>query len=375
MFPTIDTRQARGAREQGACYGRLAAARIRHSRDTYVRLFGHCGIAWPRACDLARAMLPAVRGIDPSLLEEMRGIAEGSGLSFDDVLALNCRSEILPSTFLDAAAEHGAAVFAQGECTAVAVAPSASADGGTWLAQNWDWIGTQRQALVLLRGHAWDGDRRGREFLTLTEAGMLAKIGLGVGPEPDRMAVGLNIVRSRHDGEQAAVPIHPLLRHLMTMPSLAAARERMDALQRDFGFGAGSDAPAADSAGEVAAFEVSPRGWQEWPAQDGVMTHTNHFLCAALVPIQHPTTAYLSSEKRLGTARRLTGGRPVGFEDLQALLRDEGDGPLAVCRRPDPSIDADGRVESVAGVVIGVEARAMWVAPDVPSTVEFERVN
>jgi isopenicillin-N N-acyltransferase-like protein len=380
MFPVIDTRPALGAREQGARYGRRCAARIAHSRDTYARLFSQCGLSWAQARDKAVAMQPAIRALDPALLDEMRGIAEGSGLGFEDILALNCRSEILPADFLGDPAAQASAVFEQGECTAVGVAPAASADGKTWLAQNWDWIGTQRDALVLLRGHAWDGDTRGREFLTLTEAGMLAKIGMGVGAEPDRVAVGLNIIRSRHDGERPATPVHPLLRHLMTMPSLAAARARMDALQSGFGFGAGSDTPAADTAGEVAAFEVSPRGWREWPPEHGVMTHTNHFLCDALVPIQHPTTAYLSSETRLATARRHTVGRPVGFDALAALLRDEGgdgagdDGYMAVCRSPDPAIEPDGRVESVAGVIMCVEDRAMWVAPGVPSTVDFERV-
>jgi isopenicillin-N N-acyltransferase-like protein len=376
MFPVIDVRPATDAREQGVRYGRACAARIRHSRDTYTRLFGQCGIGWAQACDRALAMQPAIRALDPALLDEMHGIAQGSGLSFEDILALNCRSEILPSGFLDTrAAARQPTVFEEGECTAIGVAPGASADGRTWLAQNWDWVGTQRDALVLLRGHAWRGDERGREFLTLTEAGMLAKIGMGVGPEPDRVAVGLNIIRSRHDGERPATPIHPLLRHLMTMPSLAAARARMDGIQAGFGFGAGSDAPAADTSGEVAAFEVSPRGWQEWPAEDGVMTHTNHFLSDALVPIQQPTSTYLSSETRLDTARRHAGGRPLGLEALQALLRDEGDGPRAVCRSPDPSVEPDARVESVAGVIMSVEDRAMWVAPDVPSTVSFERVN
>jgi isopenicillin-N N-acyltransferase-like protein len=379
MFPVIDTRPARSAREQGVLYGSLCAARIAHSRDTYARLFALCGVAWAQARVKAAAMQPAIVALDPALLEEMHGIAQGSGLAFEDILALNCRSEILPADFLGDSAAKAGAVFEQGECTAVGVAPAASADGKTWLAQNWDWIGTQRDALVLLRGHAWDGAARGREFLTLTEAGMLAKIGMGVGSEPDQVAVGLNIIRSRHDGERPATPIHPLLRHLMTMPSLAAARARMDALQSGWGFGAGSDSPAADTAGEVAAFEVSPRGWREWPPEDGVMTHTNHFLCDALVPIQQPTTAYLSSEMRLQTARRHTVGRPVGFAALQALLRDEGGGAggagyLAVCRSPDPSIEPDGRVESVAGVIMCVEDRAMWVAPGVPSTVDFERV-
>lgn len=375
MFPIIDTRNASSAFEQGARYGRACASRIRHCRDTYQRLFGQSGITWPQACEKALAMRAAIGAIDAALLEELAGIADGSGLSLADVLALNCRSEILPARLFEPPVGQAAELFAQGECTAIAVAPRASADGHAWLAQNWDWLGTQRDALVLLRGHAWTDGVKGREFLTLTEAGMLAKIGLGVGPEPDRMAVGLNIIRSVHDGEKPAVPIHPLLRHLITQPSLAAARARMDALGERHGFGAGSDAPAADTAGEVAAFEVSPRGWHAWPDDDGVMTHTNHFLCEPLQPIQQPAPNALSSQSRLATARRYAQQRPLGLDDLQALLRDESDGFLSVCRRPDPTLPADACIESVAGVIIDVSARAMWVAPDVPSKVPFERVN
>ncbi|MBK8740163.1 MAG: hypothetical protein IPM02_11800 [Betaproteobacteria bacterium] len=47
-------------------------------------------------------------------------------------------------------------------------------DSKTWLAQNWDWIGAQLPAVVLLRVTGEDG----RYLLTLTEAGMLAKIGM-----------------------------------------------------------------------------------------------------------------------------------------------------------------------------------------------------
>ncbi len=375
MFPMIDARAAGSAYEQGRIHGSAAAQQVRHSRATYGRLFEACGVPWDEACRRARRMVPAIEALDPSFIDELRGIADGSGLSLDDVLALNCRTEILPPEFLDARNKQAAAVFDEGECTAVAVSPRASADGSTWLAQNWDWIGTQRDALVLLRGHAWRDGRPGREFLTLTEGGMLAKIGLGVGPEADRVAVGLNIIRSRHDGERAAVPVHPLLRHLMTQPSLAAVRARLDELQASHGFGAGSDAPAADTQGDVAAFEVSPRGWEEWPPADGVMTHTNHFLCERLAPIQQPTSGLLSSEPRLQTADRHMARRPVGVDDLKALLRDEGNGYLSVCRHPDPSLEPDGRVESVAGVIINVEQCAMWVAPNVPSTVEFQRVH
>jgi isopenicillin-N N-acyltransferase like protein len=252
MFNIIDTLHAKSAQQQGILYGQLCSAQVLHTRDTYSRLFAQCGITWKQACAKALAMQEAIATLDPSFLDEMRGIAEGAGVHYEDILALNCRTEILPAEFLSAtgtlaenktssnishptistAQKHAAAVFGEGECTALALTPAASSDGKTWLAQNWDWLGTQRKALVLLKGRAWSAattgsgafTTQGREFITLTEAGMLAKIGLGVGPETDRVAIGLNIVRSRHDGEKPAIPVHALLRHLLTQPSLQAIR-------------------------------------------------------------------------------------------------------------------------------------------------------
>ncbi len=382
MFKVIDTRHVASAHAQGKLYGSLCRDKVHHSVQTYTRLFAACGIDWSQACAKALAMQPAIRALDPCFLEEMTGIAEGAGLGLADILALNCRTEILPPDFLNAAPQAVVEALEAGECTAVALQPSASSDGKTWLAQNWDWIGAQREALVLLRGHAWtpdaqgQGTQRGREFVTLTEGGMLAKIGLGTGPEEDRVAVGLNIIRSRYDGEKPAVPVHPLLRHLMTQPSLAAIRARMGELGQQYGFGAGSDVPCADTAGEVAAFEVSPRGWQEWPPENGVMTHTNHYLCEPLRPLQQPTTSLLSSEPRLRTARRHTDTpRPLGRQAIEDLLRDESDGLLSICRHPNPEVEADARVESVAGVIINIDERSMWVADNVPSKVPFERLQ
>jgi isopenicillin-N N-acyltransferase like protein len=205
MFKIIDTLHATSAKEQGLLYGQLCSAQILHSRNTYSRLFANCGISWDQACDKALAMQAAISALDPSFLDEMQGIAQGAGVRYEDILALNCRSEILPAEFLgppatpeenkarqtvtthalaaaaiNPAQRKAAQVFGEGECTALALMPGASSDGKTWLAQNWDWIGTQRQALVLLKGRAWSQAEQstgaetaqaivpGREFITLT---------------------------------------------------------------------------------------------------------------------------------------------------------------------------------------------------------------
>lgn len=363
MFPVLDVSQHPDAQARGRAYGRHAAAQVARSIATYTRLFAACGIGWADAEHRAARYLPVIEGLDAQLVDELRGIAEGSGQPFAAILALNCRTEILPSNYLDPAGQEVS------ECTAMCVAPEASATGHAWFSQNWDWLGAQREALVILKTI----DAHGRRITTLTEAGMLAKIGLN----DAGFALGLNIVRSREDGQQPGVPVHALLRHLLSCGSLAEVRERLQALV-PLGFGSASNIPCADAAGEVACFEVAPAGWAELKPVDGTVVHTNHFLCEALLPHQAPLGAVTSSAPRLATAARHArrdAARPrLGLPELQCFLRDESDGYLSICRSPDPQVPADSRMESVAGVIIDPHARRLWIAPGVPSRVDFSEV-
>jgi isopenicillin-N N-acyltransferase-like protein len=387
-FPIIDTRSFDTPRERGEAYGRQAKRQIAESLMTYSNLFATCGTDWPEACRRAMAYRECVAGTDPDFIEELDGIASGADVHFEEILALNCRTEILPASLfdnskrkfpkpipainaLDASQEKGGIdvlrkMLDQGECTAVAVAPKSSADGHCWLAQNWDWLGRQRQALVVLH----TVDSRGAAIVTLTEAGMLAKIGLNA----LGMAVGLNILRSVDDGARPGVPVHVLLRHALSFDSLSAFAKRLEEIAQGPGFGAGSNIPSADATGDVACFELSPAGWAEFPAQDGVVVHTNHFLCDSLATRQANLDATLSTESRLRCAASHAAPRRLSVSSIESLLRDESDGVTSICRHPDPSLPAEARLESVAGIRIDCTARRWWIAPGIPSEVTFDEV-
>jgi len=379
MFPILDISAHTNAHDRGIACGRGARDRIEHSVGTYARLFAACGIDWAEACRRSLRYVAVIEALDAALVDELRGIAEGSGQSFEAILALNCRTEILPASYLDNAspdladstraayaANRAAGLQDWSECTAMCVAPEASADGQTWFAQNWDWIGRQRAALVVLK----TVDAAGRHITTLTEAGMLAKIGLN----DAGFALGLNIVRSTIDGERPGVPVHALLRHLLSCASLAEVRERLRAVTA-LGFGSSSNIPCADAHGEVACFEVAPAGWAELTPTRGTVVHTNHFVCEALLPQQAPVGAAISSAPRLATAARHADRTHIGMPELQAFLRDESDGYLSICRSPNPAWPIESRMESVAGVIINTRTRQMWIAPDVPSRVAFSEVT
>jgi len=79
-------------------------------------------LAWSEVRGEAVKFLPFIQ--QPAwkpLLEEMKGIAAGAGVDFEDILALNVRTEIAYGMFNDG-------------CTSIAW----KAQGESFLAQNWD---------------------------------------------------------------------------------------------------------------------------------------------------------------------------------------------------------------------------------------------
>jgi isopenicillin-N N-acyltransferase like protein len=380
MFPIIRTLNQPDAFAAGQHYGLAAKARIAHSVKAYRGLFQSCGLSWAQACLKAQAFEPIMNQLDPLSVQELQGIAQGSGFDFASILALNCRSELLSADFLNvkSAVQGQPDVPDFNECTSVAVQPKASVAGETWLAQNWDWMGGQREALVLLEGRGPAG-----RFMTLTEAGMLAKIGLN----ESGFAVGLNIIRSINDGLRPGIAVHWLLRHLLGCTTVQQAHATIDQLASRFGFGGSSNIICADASGTVASFELCATmgkaigfGRIE-PDADGIVRHTNHFLAGHLQPFQAEAARSLSTDWRLKSAQVLVGSQtPIDLNVLCKFLRndaggDQGDNPLlAICRSPDYSLPELQRVETVAGIVINPTRRQFWVAPDIPNRTEFVQV-
>ena len=375
MFPVIEVNGS--AFERGRQHGEQVRERVERSIATYARLFAYCGMDWRDAQARAAPFRDVIGAFDAALLEEIEGIAAGAGRHLKEILALNARTEILPPDYpgepapqAKALAERnrGAGVPDWGECTALAVPRGASATGGTLLAQNWDWLGQQRGALILLRATEDDGT----EVLTLTEAGMLAKIGLN----SHGFGVCLNILRSRDDGTHPGVPVHVLLRALLRRRSVADAIEYAGRLA----FGASSNVHCADVSGDCAGLECSPRGLYVLRGKGATLCHTNHFLCIDPQAHEIALARSLSTRPRLARADALVAdlnrvSPRLGVADLQRVLRDESEGYLSICRQPDPSLALELRLESVAGIVMELDKRVMHVAPDIPSKTGFTAVT
>ncbi len=92
-FPLIEISGA--PRERGRQYGRQAAERIVKGVSYYSAQIQKLGLDQPKLAAVIRDYLPVMEGFDAAHVEEMRGIAEGAGIPFEDVVLFNARSEVL----------------------------------------------------------------------------------------------------------------------------------------------------------------------------------------------------------------------------------------------------------------------------------------
>ena len=274
----------------------------------------------------------------PDLVAELEGIAAGAGVPAEELIAVNARTELL-------------AGLASGECSVVGV------DDGerVRLAQNWDWHPAQATAMVVwtipLPGGGW--------MTTITEAGMLAKLGVN----SHGVAVGLNFLTSALDGGTDGLPVHALLR--MVLDSCGSATEALGLLLgAPVRASASVAVAAAEPAGRtLAAVELSPAGpGVVWPDASGRLVHTNHFLTE---PGRRHEAAALREPSTLLRHRHLTEALARGTGPQEAL-RSHFPRPHAVCRHDDPSDAWAERRATLLSVVIDPGARTLALASGTP---------
>jgi len=187
--------------------------------------------------------------IDPlEELRELEGVADGAGVAPELIGALNARTEI--------AREGGCSLLAR-----------LDALDGPWLAQNWDWYVDAPERCCVWTADLADGER----LVTMTEAGILAKLGLN----SRGLAVGLNILHHRRDGGPMGVPVHLILRALLEQCTTV---EDASSLLGDSPTSGSSAVTIVDAAGGGAVFELSPSGVARIDPRTGFLAHTNHFV-------------------------------------------------------------------------------------------------
>jgi isopenicillin-N N-acyltransferase like protein len=341
-------------KEIGFQHGTQCRDMIQKNIGLYFRLFQHySNLNRDQVFKVARRFLPVLESFDPAILEEIKGIAEGARAGLEEILALNARTELMyPGDRPEG-----------GECTAIAVLPEASASGEMLLAQNWDWKPELMETVVLLE-IAQPGKPN---IVTLTEAGVVAKIGLNSAG----VATCLNVLKSKMG--RIGVPIHVLLRAILNCERLGDAIARIAAMDR----GSANNCLLAHRDGMAMDFELGPQALDFFYPEDGLLFHTNHFISERMKPIESALTEFPDSILRLGRARQKLTPRAgkISPDDLKELFQDHFNHPDAICRHPDERDPEQERVQTVASIIMNLTTREVEISHGPPCGHEYRRLT
>lgn len=351
------------AEECGHAYGLAAAEAIHANLAAYWRRFrGEAGWEESQLRAAGAAFEEATSAGWPRIAQLMAGLAAGAGVPVGQLYALNARTELLADT-------SGSSAVG---CTAIGVLGTHTADGHLLLGQNWDWHPDQRHLMVLLR----TTDEHGLTVLTLTEAGMLAKIGVnsaGVGQCLTLLGCDRDGV---HPSRPHGVPYHLLARATLEGRSLAHATRAACRSPRNASLslllGQAGAWPADD---ELINLELVPgaAGWLH--PVNGVVTHANQLETALPVHDRQQDSGD-SSLFRAARARRLLA--PVAASgqtrpaDLASVLRNHASFPLSICSHLDQELPAPDWSETIFSVLLDLTDRRLGIAPGPPCAHDYQ---
>jgi hypothetical protein len=257
-------------------------------------------------CRNAMALEPYMRALGPQFLEEVRGLADGAGISYQEAVLCQCRAE--------------AARQPEGGCTAFALCGEATADRSVLAGQNQDLEPEYADVGILLHVRPNDGRPRSLSF---TFAGQLGYAGM------NEHGVA-NFANALYDFQwRPGIPYYPLRRALVEQRDVAGA---VEVLRRHRACSA-LNLVLCDGRGGIVDVEVRPEGVAVFQdAHADTLLHANHYLTRQFAPCE--TNSLADSCPRLDRIRELvkqSWGRTT-VDTMKAIMADHAGDPAGICR-------------------------------------------
>lgn len=342
QFPPTPIVHARGTHLQiGRQIGEAMSEQVCHSLESARKLiegsYATLELSWEGALIQARKYLPFAQERYPQYVDEMMGIAEGAGVSCDDLATLNA----MEAMTMDA--------LHLTKCTSMAVNQERTADGHVLVAHNEDWVPEDEADVYLV--HAEPDDEPA--FLAMTYGGLLPNIGFNsagiaqccdtVYPTDSRIGIPRIFVSRAVLGART---LSDALR-LALMPQRAAGYNHL----------------LAHESGELYSVEVSARRFGILYGEDGYIAHTNHYLDGKMQAVEKEPDELIGTRLRYFRAvRLLRQSRAHTVKSLKTIQRDHLNYPESICNH---EVEGDGpldREKTINALIMDLTARAMHVA-------------
>ena len=333
-------------REMGHAIGETAREMIQ----------GFSAVAWERAnlsspfprdaaMEVARACIPLTEFHYPDMIDEMRGIAEASSVSLENLMLLNVRNQLRPDT--DAG------------CTSFSATVDSGCTDGTLIGQNWDNDpGLDPFTLVLTRQ-----PKDKPAFMTITQAGLIAYIGV------NDAGLGFCLNTLPAPSRSIGVPLYFILRKIFECASLDDAVHTASEAQRAIPNNVMLATPQGPADLEITV----PGVYVLRDERKGLITHTNHCQHSELQQINSEFAELIQSHTRKSRIDLLTSpdAAPLCIARFKEILSDHEGYPRSICRHPNDD-PFSGHWQSVFSVIIEVNAARMHISRGNPCDTAYE---
>lgn len=258
--------------------------------------------------------LPATEKYAPEIVEEMKGMAAGAKVDFQDIFFLNITYEISTPSVL-------------GGCTAFAAAGNATLNGEIIAGQNFDYLKPWEEFMVLLKMAPAKGPR----ILAVTSTGCLGLFGLNSAG----ISLNLNLLKNKDSlVPLGGVPTHVILRKLLMSETIS---EAIAAIASADGRAA-KNYLLANKQGDIIDIETTKNDLEILFPERGILTHSNHFKTsrfksADLMPVFLPDS-YIRSYRLSQLMERDYGH--ISLNTMKKLLLNHNNHPNSICRHLDP---------------------------------------
>ena len=327
--------------EMGHQIGEARRDQVQHSVDNgHVMIdqtYNTLGLTWHGAKIQARKYLPFVDEHYPQYVDEMRGIAEGANVDFDDIVVLN-GMEAMTTDALHLT-----------RCTSFAVNEERTADGHVLAAHNEDWVPEDENDVFVVSAKPDEEP----PYLAMTYGGLLPNVGFN--------AYGIaQLIDSVYPTDsRIGIPRIIVARAVLAARRVSGAIGRTLVSHR----AAGYNHLIVHESGESYSVEVSARKFDILHGTDGYMVHTNHYLSSNMKEIENEPEELISSRVRYFRANRLLRqSSSHTIKSLQAIQKDHVNLPNSICNHNIEGIDPMDRESTITAMVIDLTAREMHIA-------------
>lgn len=355
-FPIISVEG--NAHECGYQYGSQAKTLVEESLSVYRRKFEHFSNRdWDECLREGEKFIPFIKEYNPEIMEEIAGIAEGSGRTIEEIVTLNARTELV-----------FAAMFQGGlaECTALAATPEATLSKHTFMAQNWDlWPATQKLNVILKI------KQKGKpNIVGVVEAGVVAKMGF------NSAGIGLCVTGSYCDKWGTGVPFQVILREILNARNMADAILAILRAKRASSafYLLGRD---IDGDGEAIDIEAAPNDYNYMFPDNGTIAHSNHFLIPNpnikdILPSWKSSTLF-----RQYRVKKILNKKcgDITIDTIKEIQRDHFDKPHSVCRHVEKQLPQEMRCQTNVSLIMDLNNKTLHIAPGPPCENEYTTLD